>query len=138
MAEDPKAEINKVEEEGHISDDSEEENEDPEPEKLEYKQMLHPKNMSFFLETKDNWWKFMFPVGLYYLLQFGLALSCANFYSDAERKMPVKIGDTILIDEDASGVFDTAIYLLGIFHIIEWLRTTLLLAVTTMEGMDSL
>ena len=36
---------------------------------------------------------------------------------------------TVISGNDASTVFDTAIKLAGIFHIIEWIKTTLLLTV---------
>lgn len=36
---------------------------------------------------------------------------------------------TVVKGDEASKVFDTAIKLAGIFHIIEWIRTTLLLTV---------
>ena len=54
---------------------------------------------------------------------------CAcNFYSDVTRQNPCAIStDVFLTGEDASAVLDTAIKLAGIFHIIEWIRTTILL-----------
>jgi hypothetical protein len=40
--------------------------------------------------------------------------------------------------EEAAAVYDMAFLLLGIFHIIEWVRTALLITCTTMENMDVL
>ena len=36
---------------------------------------------------------------------------------------------TLITGNDASAVYDMAIYLLGVFHMIEWIRTTILLTV---------
>jgi hypothetical protein len=49
-------------------EDSESENEDPKPTPMKYKEMFHPDNTAHFLETQANWWKFCFPLGIYYCL----------------------------------------------------------------------
>ena len=56
---------------------------------------------------------------------------CAcNFYSDHSRDNNcVRPDKTLIKGEDASAVYDMALYLAGIFHVIEWIRTTILLAV---------
>ena len=58
------------------------------------------------------------------------AVSACNFYSDVSRFNNCVYPDgTLIIGNDASAVYDMAIYLLGIFHVMEWLRTTILLTV---------
>ena len=56
---------------------------------------------------------------------------CAcNFYSDHSRyNNCVRPDGTLIKGEAASEVYDMALYLAGIFHVIEWIRTTILLAV---------
>ena len=119
-------------------DDEESEDEDPKPEHKEYKEMFHPTNTAEGLGTQSNWWKFCMPLGLYYILQFGLALCCANAYSDVERKTPCGVSSKQLKGEEAGAVYDMALLMLGIFHIVEWVRTALLITCTTMENMGLL
>ena len=67
-------------------------------------------------------------VGFYYIIQFMCCVSACNFYSDITRLNACAITETVfLTGDEASAVFDTAIKLAGIFHIIEWIRTTILL-----------
>jgi len=67
--------------------------------------------------------------GIYYLSQFILALSACNFYSDNDRFLGCDY-DGYRTPVEATKALDTAIYLLAIYHIIEWLRTTLLLMIS--------
>ena len=67
--------------------------------------------------------------GVYYLLQFILALSAANFYSDSDRFLNCGI-DGWNTPATATTAFDTALKLLAVYHIIEWLRTTILLMIS--------
>merc|ERR1712127_360762 len=69
-------------------------------------------------------------VGFYYLVQFICCVAARNFYSDIGRYDPCPMPDgSELKMEDAASVYDTAIKLAGIFHIMEWIRTTILLTV---------
>lgn len=68
-------------------------------------------------------------VGFYYVAQFVACVGACNFYSDAARFAPCKNGDMMITGDDASAVYDYALYLVGIFHVIEWIRATLLLTV---------
>ncbi len=69
-------------------------------------------------------------IGFYYIIQFVMCVGCCNFYSDISRYYICVRKDGSLIQSDAaSAVLDQAIYLLGIFHIIEWIRTTILLMI---------
>ena len=70
-------------------------------------------------------------VGFYYCANFVMCVAACNFYSDISRLSPCVINESgiVLEDDEASKVFDMAIKLTGVFHIIEWVRTTLLLTV---------
>ena len=133
-----------------------EESEEEEPEKAP---IAHP-YVKFFDATiareflGKSWWIFSMFFGLYYLIQFGLALMCANFYSmssplrmtDFEYTPNIGGGTPITNDPlsncgntdmkalEAAKVFDDAFFLMGIFHIIEWIRTIILLTSTCMGG----
>ena len=59
-----------------------------------------------------------------------MCVAACNFYSDNARWATCTLdGDILIADEEASAVYDTAIYLAGIYHIIEWIRATMLLTV---------
>lgn len=73
---------------------------------------------------------FAIIVGFYYIVQFICAVCACNFYSDISRfNNCVYTDGTLITGNDASAVYDMAIYLLGIFHVIEWIRSTVLLTV---------
>ena len=61
-------------------------------------------------------------IGVYYLLQFICCICTAAYYSDYERSNPCTVGEE-------TALFDTPLLLLAIFHIFEWIRTTVLLTV---------
>jgi hypothetical protein len=84
-------------------------------------------------------WKYVTgPIFIYYVIQFIFCVAGCNFYSDVTRKDVCTLEDgSTLVGEEASAVYDTAILLATIFHIIEWVRTTVLLCVT-MLGADFL
>ena len=59
-----------------------------------------------------------------------MAVAACNFYSDVTRKDTCDMGnDVFKTGEDASAIMDVGIKVCGIFHIIEWIRTTALLCV---------
>ena len=80
-------------------------------------------------------------VGLWYLTQFIGAVACINLYSDNDRLkqcVPLTNADIgkpaselheLTDPERSSEVFDAPLLLLAIFHIVEWIRTTVLLTV---------
>ena len=55
------------------------------------------------------------------------AIGAVNFYGDADRFMCCGTGDCDPLD--AAKVFDRAILLLSIYHMIEWVKTTFALTV---------
>ncbi len=73
---------------------------------------------------------FSLIVGFYYLVCFICCVCACNFYSDHSRFNNCTRDDgTIIAGDEASKVYDMALYVLGIFHVIEWIRTTILLAI---------
>jgi hypothetical protein len=94
---------------------------------LEKKAYLKPALMATFLHKKFG--MFGSIVGFYYIVQFICCVAACNFYSDISRMQPCNSGDVMISGDDASAVYDTAIKLAGVFHIIEWIRTTLLLTI---------
>ena len=70
-------------------------------------------------------------VGIYYLLQLVACVAIVNFYGDSDRFYSCDI-DNYRKPLDAAEVFDKPLFLLAIYHLIEWVRTTLLLAVICM------
>jgi hypothetical protein len=67
--------------------------------------------------------------GIYYITQFLLSLAAANFYSDSDRFISCGIANFDTPTTATKGL-DMALYLLSIYHITEWLRTTLLLMIS--------
>ena len=64
---------------------------------------------------------------IYYIIQFMCCIAAVNFYSDNSRLADCVSGSLTVSGEEASLIFDNVILLLGIYHIIEWLRTTILM-----------
>lgn len=68
-------------------------------------------------------------VTLYYLFQFVCCVGSVNVYSDADRLIPCSATGPLSNPDNASRVFDLPLLLLGIFHMIEWLRASTLLTI---------
>ena len=73
-----------------------------------------------------RWVKFSSFVGIYYMLQLTGCIGVVNFYSDVDRFTACTPGQAPL---DAASVFDVPLLLFAIYHLIEWIKTTLLLSV---------
>jgi len=59
-----------------------------------------------------------------------MCVSCCNLYSDASRlNTCIRKDGSRISGNAASAVYDRTLYLVGIFHIIEWIRSTILLSV---------
>ena len=141
------------------SDESDEE----EPMPIGYWKMFQASEARKYLGK--SWVVFSLFFTIYYILQFGLALCCANFRSQSkgERlegfdkggmtfdKSTFKICQMYEVNTQdrksqefidaqlqSAAVYDTAFLLLGIFHIIEWVRTALLMGVTCLGGVPLL
>lgn len=94
----------------------------------EWKDYFMPAMMTKILHKKFG--MFGAIVGFYYLVQFICCVAACNFYSDAAREQICVLPNGVaLTAEESSAVFDTAIKLGGVFHIMEWIRTTILLTV---------
>ena len=94
----------------------------------DWKEYFMPATIGKFMNKK--WIMFACIVGFYYLIQFICCVCACNFYSDHSRyNNCVRPDKTLIKGENATAVFDMALYLAGIFHVIEWIRTTILLAV---------
>lgn len=65
-------------------------------------------------------------IGIYYTFQFAGCVGVVNFYSDTDRFTAcVKDQDPL----EAASVFDVPLLLLAFYHLIEWIKTTILLTV---------
>ena len=98
---------------------------------MDWKNYFYPANVTKLMSGKLL--IFSIVVGLYYLLQFIACCAAVNFYSDASRLAPCQDLDdpsaAPVVGEQASAIMDPAILLLGIYHIIEWIRCTIMLTV---------
>jgi hypothetical protein len=76
---------------------------------------------------------FSLVASVYYMVQFLACCASVNFYSDASRLAAcndlVDTSKPPVVGEMASAIMDPAIILLGVYHIIEWIRCTILLTV---------
>ena len=64
----------------------------------------------------------------YYLIQLAACIGVVNFYGDADRFIACN-GGTLSDPEEAAKVFDVALLLLAIYHLVEWIKTTILFTV---------
>ena len=116
------------EQENANPDDKNEEQEDKPIEIKPWVQYFYPEVVTRLLNKK--WIMFALIVGFYYIIQFICCVCACNFYSDHDRFNNCTREDgSVIAGEDASKVYDMALYLLGIFHVMEWIRTTILLTV---------
>ena len=77
-------------------------------------------------------------IGFYYASSFVMAVGSCNFYSDISRfYICEREGGQLIRGDQASEVYDTALLLAGVFHTIEWIRATVVLA-SVLVGADLL
>ena len=72
---------------------------------------------------------YAFVITFWYLAQFIGAVACVNLYSDVERLIPCDTVGSLANPEESSKVFDVPLLFLSIYHIIEWIRATVLLTI---------
>lgn len=109
-------------------EEEEEDNRPPLPEEgSSWKVYLKPYWLSLLLNNTKI--IYGFTITFYYLLQFVGCVATVNLYSDVDRLTPCATTGTLANPEEASKVFDTPLLILAIWHIIEWIRTTVLLTV---------
>ena len=65
-------------------------------------------------------------IAIEYLMEMVAYIASANFYSDVDRLTPCTFTGTLAGSDAASAYFDEPILLLGIFHLISWLRVAVL------------
>jgi len=70
-----------------------------------------------------------FTITIWYLTQFIGAVAVINLYSDDDRLKPCSATGTLSDPDESSKVLDLPLLLLAIFHMIEWIRYTVLLTV---------
>ena len=70
-------------------------------------------------------------IGFYYVIQLAACIASVNFYGDADRfnSCDVAAGETPMKPEAAMKVYDIPILLMSIYHLIEWIKTTIVLTV---------
>lgn len=68
-------------------------------------------------------------ITFWYLVQFIGCVAVINFYSDIDRLTPCDLTGDLADPKKSSEVFDMPLLMLAIWHIIEWIRTTVLLTV---------
>ena len=107
-------------------------------EKVE-KPPLPDKRSSWKVYLKPYWWsmllshnKLIYGINLtvWYLAQFIGAVACINLYSDADRLIPCALTGDLADPDEATKVFDFPLVMIAIFHMVEWVRTSLLLTVS--------
>ena len=71
-------------------------------------------------------------IGIYYVIQLSACIASVNFYGDADRfnSCEVPAGEAPMKPEAAMKVYDIPILLMSIYHLIEWIKTTIVLTVT--------
>lgn len=104
---------------------------DIEEPQMDWIKYFAPEDVTVIMNRKFK--TFTAIVGVYYLLQFFASISAVNLYSDISRNGECSWGPedskTVVVGEEASAVMDTPILLLAIYHIVEWVRCTILLTV---------
>ena len=76
-----------------------------------------------------NWAIYASSFTLWYLANFIGSVAVINLYSDKDRLIPCDVTGPLADPEEASKIFDMPLVMLAIFHMIEWIRATVLLSV---------
>lgn len=77
----------------------------------------------------NNMGLFTFFLFFQYLMEMSAYIASANFYSDVDRLTPCTYVGPLSDPNEATKVYDMPILLLGIFHLITWLRVAVLCCV---------
>ena len=78
---------------------------------------------------KNNGCLFGSLLFLQYVAEMVAYISSANFYSDADRLIPCAQDGDLAKPSGASALLDKPILMIGIFHLLSWLRTAVLFVV---------
>jgi hypothetical protein len=85
-----------------------------------------------FKIVSEKWGTFCLFTSVIYTYHLLWCIAGVNVYADYTRKMPC--GDESMTAEAATTVFDVAIAMCVVFHMIEWIRWTLLLTAALVEA----
>ncbi len=120
--------VDRLDQDPTDKNEKEEEERIPPPEQLSpWKVYLMPHWLTILL---NNTKKVYGPViGFWYLAQFIGCCATINLYGDKDRLNPCTVTGTLADPEEASKVYDLPLLLMAIFHMIEWIRTTVLLTI---------
>ena len=113
--------------------DKEDEKIPPPPENSPWKVYLQGKYLTTLLNK--NMLIYGISIGLWYLANFVGAVAVINLYSDKDRLIPCDVTGTLAVPDEASKIFDLPLLMLALWHMIEWIRTTVLLSVVLI-GVD--
>ena len=108
--------------------EEEEDEKEPLPEELSsWKVYLKPYWLTILLNKNMVFYGIW--ITIWYLAQFVGCVAVINLYSDKDRLIPCDVTGTLADPEESSKVFDLPLFMLALWHIIEWIRTTVLLTV---------
>lgn len=99
----------------------------PPEENSPWKVYLAPKWITVLMNK--NMLLYGLVVTFWYLAMFIGCVACINLYGDTDRENPCAATGTLANPDEATKVFDTPLLLLAVWHIIEWIRTTVLLTI---------
>ena len=108
-------------------EESEDERIPPPPENSPWKVYLKGQWLTILLSK--NKLIYGFSIGFWYLLNFIGSVAVVNLYSDKDRLIPCDVTGKLAVPDEASKVFDLPLVMLAVWHMIEWIRTTVLLSV---------
>ena len=104
--------------------------EEPEGEfNLAWSQYLMPGNATKLITKRCV--PYSIYIGFYYVIQLAACIASVNFYGDADRfnSCEVATGEAPMKPIEAMKVYDIPILLMSIYHLIEWIKTTIVLTV---------
>ena len=107
--------------------EAEENAEEPQRSDLPWSEIITPVPLTKLFHTKYVF--FGGIAGFFYMLHFICCLGACNFYADATRLLPCYNPETgeEIVGEAASRILDVGIKLGGIYHILSWVKYTILL-----------
>ena len=92
-----------------------------------WKVYLQPRWITKILYNNSCFFGTIMSLG--YICEMVGFISSANFYSDADRLLPCEFRGPLKDSEASSAVLDMPILLMGIFHLLSWLRMACLFCV---------
>jgi len=108
-------------------DESKEEKPQPPAENSAWKVYLKPQWLTILLSK--NKCIYGLAITFWYLANFIGCVAVINLYSDKDRLIPCDVTGKLAVPSEASKVYDLPLLMLALWHIIEWIRTTVLLSV---------